>query len=429
MDFSDLSCLNCSAEDNKSAKPSDRGRRYGAGEGKLEETSSYLNKDEPPEAPKVIKIPRQDKPRAVIGRRSSLGSGENSTYRKETKGIDESVVSSSARFRSFSVQVYSSDSHGQDAGTDHSFSGKSHAKRINSSPVEVVSRASMISPTPYKISGKEQSLKHGDLDPNQEKIKTKAVARRRNSPISSTRNALKKDKTALAKFDPPSEKRTTLPGDRGTRIKSSQPDIPFASLSLPRNVRISQTDETLQTSLPQMPPKLSRLHSLNVPLEDTSIDCPLQLSSTNISPPLSPSRKRMVKNLTQKTKHSRTRKEFAQLYIASVQRRRTRIKTKISDQFSSHSSSSSEISSKSKASEIFSSKEWLEETEELISASNEALSRKDYFKIVFFEESLRRKLQCLQSLSLGKKVHTVKPVTDRHVPYMLKACLKGKVAL
>lgn len=411
MDLSDFNCLKCSTEDSNSLSSVHSGKRYGTISRNPEETRSYLDKHGRPAPPQLINVPRHERVRPAVDPTSRGSDAEehdipSSTYRKASEDIDDNVVSS-AQFADFSVQVYSTDADGQDTTKADYFFDKSYAKELKSP----FSRASMMSSSPYRDGRNEEKIFiHEDSVTTPRETEANVIAHEGSSPVVFASSSFyKKDRKTLMTFDRVSDKRATLPGDKRTKIEPTQAEKSSTSFSLPRNIRISQTEETIQAISPQISPVFCKPNSPEFYLKETSFYTPSPVSPTDVSPPLMPSRKRLVKKLTkQTTQNNKTRKDFAQLYIASMQERRARIGIENSDKSSSHSSSdSSKKSVRSASSEIFGSRDWLEETE-LISASNEAtnepLSREDYFKIVFFEESLRRKLQISKHLSRIEKV-------------------------
>ena len=402
MDLSEFNCLNCSNEDSSSLRSRHSGRRNGTISRKPEKTTSCLDKHGRPVPPQLIRVPRHERIHPAVKEHTI----PSSTYRRASEDVDDNVVSSS-QFADFSVQVYSTEVHGQDIEADYFF-GKSYANELESP----FSRASMMSSSPYKDTRNEkQSFRHDGSVTTPRKTETNLIAHERSSPhVFASSSFHSKDRKALMKFDHASDKTATLPGDEQTNNEHAQEEMSSTSFSLPRNVRISRTEETVRAISTEISPVCGKPNSTEFPLKETSFFTVSSVNPKDVSPPLTPSRKRVVKKLTKQTTQNKTRRDFAQLYIASMQERRARGGIENSDQTSSHSSSnSSKKSVRSTSSEIFSSRDWREETEELISASNEAtnepLSREDYFRVVFFEESLRRKLQSSKHLSGKKKVH------------------------
>ena len=350
----------------------------------------------------LIRVPRHERAHPAVNEYAM----PSSTYRKASEDVDDNVVSST-QFADFSVQVYSTEVQGQDTEADYFFD-KNYAKELESP----FSRASMLSSSPYKDRGREKlSFINDDSVSTPRENETNLIADERGSPrVFDSGSFYTKYRKALMKFDHRSHKRATLPSDKQTKNEHTQEEMPSTSFSLPRNVRIPQTRETVRAILPQVSPVFGEPNSTEFPLKETSFFTLSSVNPTEVSPPLTPSRKRMVRKLTEQMTQNKTRRDFAQLYIASMQERRARGGIAIPDQTSSHSSSdSSKKSVRSTSSEIFGSRNWLEEIEELISASNEAtnepLSREDYFRVVFFEESLRRKLQISKHFSRKEKVH------------------------
>ena len=428
MDLSDFSCFNCSTEDNKSVETKYRGRRYRTIIRKSDEKTSCVDRHERPVSTQVIKVQGHDRAYPttksigyVGGTRESDSS--SSTYRRatdvemDTDDIDDNVVSS-AQFGDFSVQVYSLESRTKHLEEEHMYQGEisKYQEALSLSSTGVFSRASMMSSTPYRdvrrknereITQVQKSLATpGNILVS---IDDKSVASHDEITRSSTST---KDRKVLMKFDHASNTRATLPGDSKKRIKLEQTEIPSTSFSLPRSYRLSQTEDALKSLPPLRPAESPESYVPELLFKETSFHSSSLNSPTNVSPPLTPNRKRVVKKLL--TKHTKTRKDFAQLYIASMQKRRTRYSTKNWDLSSNRSSSDSSrksVKSTSSISKVFSDRKWLDETEELISASNEAtneaMSREDYFKIVFFEESLRRKLQIQEISQLEEEVLAV----------------------
>ena len=426
MDLSDFTCLNCSSGDNKSANTKYRGKRYGTINGKSDEKTSYLDRDGHPVSPQVIKIPRHDRAHPAPKTTSQIsgsseGDSRSNTYRRAnyiTKGnrddIDDNVVSS-VEFGTFSVQVYTRGKPVDDLEFLDDKEFGQYPEVLEPHPTAIFSRASMMSSTPYRdvvkedepeISEVQESVTNpGNIRSNFEC--SSVISQDEDTTITRTSTPAK-DRKALMKFDHASCTRATLPGDR---IKLDQAEIQTTSFSLPRSIRLSQTEDTLNPLPPQRLTKSPEPYVPELLFKETSFPSTSQTSPTDISPPLTPNRKRLVKKLL--TKQTKTRKDFAQLYIASVQERRARYATENWDLSSINSSSNRSrrsVKSGISSNEVYSDRKWLDETEELISASNEAtneaMSREDYFKIVFFEESLRRRLQTQETFQLGEEVYT-----------------------
>ena len=186
-----------------------------------------------------------------------------STYRKASEDIDDNVVSS-VQFADFSVQVYSTDADGQDFystdadGQDTTkadyFFDKSYAKELKSP----FSRASMMSSSPYKDGRNEEKIFiHEDSVTTPRETEANVIAHEGSSPVVFASSSFyKKDRKTLMTFDRVSDKRATLPGDKRTKIEPAQAEKSSTSFSLPRNVRISQTEETIQAISPQISPVL-----------------------------------------------------------------------------------------------------------------------------------------------------------------------------
>ena len=150
MDLSDFNCLKCSTGDSNSLSCVHSGRRYGTISRKPEETRSYLDKHGRPAPPQLIRVPRHERARPAVDPTSRGSDAEEheipgSTYRKASEDIDDNVVSS-VQFADFSVQVYSTDSDGQDTSKGDYFFDKSYAKEFKSP----FSRAFMMSSSPYR---------------------------------------------------------------------------------------------------------------------------------------------------------------------------------------------------------------------------------------------------------------------------------------
>ena len=413
MNISDFTCLNCSTEDNKSIKPVHRGRRYGTIDRKSEERTSRLDRHGPSVPPQIIKTPRYNRAFPTLQHNSyecdtQVNMNTSGRYRRAVddvikrykEDLDENVVSS-AQCGDFSVRMYSVESLAKDVslGDRSTQRIRHHVSSIESIPPRVFSRASMVSSTPYRdITRTRETVRGKELGSPSQKIGTTDIVNVISQDGTTTRsNISTKHKKALINFEHASGARATLPSYGHKRIKLEHVECP-TSFSLPG--RLSETEDTLQVQAP-ISPGPYKAYLPEALYKKTSFHSQSPTDLTDMILPLTSSKRQVVKKLH--TKNPKTRKDFAQLYTVSVQERRARYGTDNCDR--SSTSSTEEFVKDTNRSEKLTYSKWLEETEELISTSNEALSREDYFKIVFFEKSLRRKLQLQEVLQAEGEVH------------------------
>ncbi len=414
MDKVDLNCLNCSSE-KKAPKAVQRGRRFGTIDRKPEDESKFLDEQGRPVTAqaRVIKIPRQG---TKSGDEASPKARRVETKSRSYHGSPKESVSS-AQMGDFSVQVFSVDS---------------PPKKVDAIPPGVFSRASMMSSSPYRDNRRLQSVNFvGQEDPGATPIKT-SPKNSNKTPAESPGNSdkLSLDSSGKNGVSPDSSKSPSSESTGSDHSAGAKPATPPrrskkrvnfdrpSSLSLPGRLRLSHSKST--PSPPLQPLHMQGAYAMELPYQESVFYFPSptspmltgvpdegSLSPTSPTSPLSPKRKRVVQKLM--AKHLKRRKDFAQLYISSMQERRGR---RPSDYMSWEQGSSS--SRESLHSEVLSAGPWLQETEQLISASNETLSREDYFKILFFEKSLRRKRQSQESLAQsGSEVHISAPFSNQ----------------
>ncbi len=390
----------------------------------------------------VIKIPRLDT------RRTTAESARDGS-RKE-----QDHIVSSARFRDFSVRVYSPKSPQKNELSD-------------AQGVYEYSRASMMSSTPYRQKTTQSPVEH-----KQHATSVKEASDERpllhSTPVQERKTH--RQRTDVSKsLDAP----VTSGNQQASTKMKKRAEVSFFS-----RMSLSHMEDSLTESPPLEPLHMPAAYASEVPYRESvfhfqspvpsppvshrrhgslftpsgsSVSSPLTphspfsatsspwtmsretsvspASSVSASPPLSPNRKHVVKKLL--ARRPRTRKDFAQLYIASMQRRRVRSVSQSTDtsasepwkrtldrsmsepgdgpetwdQPSSHSSVSGSRDT-IHSSQVLNIGPWLEETQQLISSSSETLSREDYFKAVFFDKSLRRKTDSSDTISgMKNEVH------------------------
>lgn len=396
MDLSDYNCINCSSSGEKSKTPVYRGRKYGTIDRKSQDNDKYLDRLGRPVPTQIIKVPRMDRAYPSGQKISRTFGGPRSSYitvpafpEDYAEDLDDTMVVSLSHFKDFSVQVSAIGSRNKIGYVSSAKPLSPQGNIVVSRSANVFSRASMMSSTPYRdASRRTDHIEDKELQSTPVEIDAEDATYNQTPKTNTRHTRPTKDRRSLMKFEPVPITRATLPGERQKRTKLQSVEMP-TSYSLPRNARLSKTEDQLELGTP------------------SSVNVKTELKHLLLTETSSPS---LVKDISSKRPFSpraQERKDYSQLYHSSKQQRRSKQTTANSDQRrNSNSSGDSKKSGETSltTSDIRNDRNWLEESEEIISASSETLSKGNLFKLVFFEESLRRKLNLQETLQ-SREVH------------------------